>query len=72
MEHFVIRVRTDALVMGDRAMALWVVRADSSNEALEIIRAAVASGCEAEMTDHKLQPETTKRLGLAKGQAWHL
>lgn len=72
MEHFVIRVRTDILVIGERATALWVVRADSPNEALEIVRAQVASGCEARMTDHRLQPDTIKKFGLAKGQAWHL
>ena len=72
MEHFVIRVRADSLVMGERATSLYVVRADSPNEALEIVRATNTGGCVVEMTDHKLQPETTERLGLAKGQAWHL
>jgi len=72
MENFVIRVRTDTLVVSDRATALWIVCADSPEEALEIVRGQIASGCEAEMTDHKLQPDTLKKLGLAKGQAWHL
>jgi hypothetical protein len=72
MEHFVIRVRTDVLVMGERAMALWVVRADSAEQALEIIRSQIASGCEAELTYHQLQPDTIRKLSLANGQAWHL
>ena len=72
MEHFVVRVRTDVLVMGDRATALWVVQADSPEEALEIVRGRIASGCEAEMADHRLQSNTIQKLGLAKGQAWHL
>jgi hypothetical protein len=72
MENFVIRVRTDTLVVSDRATALWIVCADSPEEALEIVRGRIASGCEAEMTDHRLQPDTVKKLGLAKGQAWHL
>jgi hypothetical protein len=72
MEHFVVRVRTDILVKGEAATALWIVRADSPTEALEIVRDAVASGCKLEMTDHKLQADTLKKFGLAKGQAWHL
>ena len=72
MEHFVIRVRTDILVMGERATALWVVPADSPEEALEIVRAKVAKGSELEITYHRLQPDTVQKLGLAKGQAWHL
>jgi hypothetical protein len=72
MEHFLIRVRTDSLVISERAMALWIVRAESAHKALEIVRATVARGCEVEMTDHKLQPETIQRLGLGDGQAWHL
>ncbi len=72
MENFVIRVRTDTLVVSDRATALWIVCADSPEEALEIVRGRIASGCEAEMTDHRLQPDTIQKLGLAKGQAWHL
>ena len=72
MGHFVIRVRTDILVMGERATALWVVRADSPEQALEIVRDAVAKGAELEITYHRLQPNTVQKLGLAKGQAWHL
>jgi hypothetical protein len=72
MEHFVVRVRTDVLIMGERAMALWVVHADSAEQALEIVRSQIASGCEAELTDHRLRAETIEKFGLAKGQAWHL
>lgn len=72
MEHFVIRVRADALVKGERNTALWVVCTDSPEQALEIVRAKVAKGSELEITYHRLQSDTVRKLGLAKGQAWHL
>ena len=72
MEHFVIRVRTDILVKGERNTALWVVCADSPEQALEIVRAKVPKGSGLELTYHRLQPDTVQKLGLAKGQAWHL
>ena len=72
MEHYVIRVRTDMLIMGERATALWVVRANSPEEALEIVRTKTPKGSGLEITYHRLQPDTIQKLGLAEGQAWHL
>jgi hypothetical protein len=67
-----VRVTTQIIFQGSRATALWIVGTGDPAEAVRIVRGRVAPECDVEITDHEVQPETIKRLGLVAGQAWHL
>ena len=67
-----VRVTTEIVVGDARATAYWIVATDDPKTAEQIVRQAVSPGCIVEATDTEVGPETVKRLGLARGQAWHL
>lgn len=65
-EGYLIRV-TDG-----RNTALWVTATGTPEEALEAVRKRVSPTCEVKITEQRVSLATLKRLGLVKGQVWHL
>jgi hypothetical protein len=71
-EAVLVRVTTEIQVGDGRATALWIVATPDRDEAVRAVTERVSSGCIVEATESEVKPETVKRLGLARGQAWHL
>ena len=71
-QAFVVAVTTEIAVMGERARALWAVRTETQEQAVEAVRRSVSSGCEVHTVVGTLSAETTERLGLEPNKAKHL
>jgi hypothetical protein len=69
---FLVRVATDIEIAQVPATALWIAVADTGEEALEAVRSRVGPQCEVELSDAAVPQETVERLGLDKGEVWHI
>ena len=67
-EAYVLRVTTDITVLNAPAVMLWVVEADSKQEAMQAVEAEVPTNWAVEMTEYQLTPETVVRLNLSPGR----
>jgi hypothetical protein len=65
-------VTTDVLIAGGRARFLYVVRAETPEEAYRIVRQTVSEGSDVGETCYPLSEETAERMNLAPGQARRL
>jgi hypothetical protein len=67
-----VRVTSEMVVGDSRATALWLVVADDPDHAVRIVKERVPAHCIVEATDHHVTRATVEKLGLARGQAWHI
>ncbi len=70
-DSFIVRVVIGIHVTGERATSNWLVRTDTAEEAIRIVKNRVASGCEV-VAATKAPAGTAESYGLAAGQAHHL
>jgi hypothetical protein len=71
-EGFAVGVTTEIVIGGDRARALYIVAANTPEEAIQAVRRIVSSGCTIDAFATQVSSETIRKLGLRPGQVRHL